>query len=81
MAAEDLVIPVRGGVAIVPHDTNPLSFVTRSIWVGVAGNITGRLVDDVADVTIPNVPVGMHSFMFSHIRATGTTAASMLALR
>ena len=40
------------GVVITKHDTNPLPYATRAIYVGGAGNITGRFKDDTADVLI-----------------------------
>lgn len=67
---------------VTPHDTNEVSdYYPRGIHVGGAGNITGRLVGDTADITITNVQVGFYPWAFKIIKATGTTATSMVIFR
>jgi hypothetical protein len=73
--------PYTRGYVVTTHNTNPLSYNTRAVYIGGAGNITGRLVDDTADVLITGLLVGnVYHFAFSHIRATGTTATLIVAL-
>lgn len=71
----------RNGVAVTPHATNPINPPPTAIWVGGAGNITGRLYGDSADVLISGIPAGtLLKMRFTHIRATGTTATLITAL-
>lgn len=79
--ARGLSGPASNGAAITPHATNALAFVTRAIWVGAAGDITLRLADASADITLIGVPAGtLLPLRASHVRATGTSAASLVGL-
>jgi hypothetical protein len=63
---------------VVPHVSNPIGIgETRSIYVGVAGNVVCRMAQGTADVTLP-LGVGWHPLAVTHIRAT-STASSMIA--
>lgn len=70
--------PSRRSYDITPHATNPLP-VGRAIFVGVAGDVTGRLVDDTADSTW-TFTAGEHPEVFQFVRATGTTASNLKVL-
>jgi hypothetical protein len=63
-AKDDADNPASGAFAITPHDTNALSEPIRGLYVGVAGDVTVRIL-----------PIRV-----THIRATGTTATTMLGL-
>ena len=77
----NVTAPYTRGYVVTTHDTNPLTYTTRGIYVGGAGNITGRFVDATADVLITGLLVGnVYPFVLSHIRATGTTATLIVAL-
>ena len=52
----------------------------RALYVGVSGDIVGRLVDDPTDRTFKAVPVGVLPCRFALIKTTGTTATNMLIL-
>jgi hypothetical protein len=72
--------PAGASATVTTSDTNPQP-VGRGIFVGTAGNITGRLVGDSVDTVWKNVAQGVeHGLIFQYIRATGTTAADMLIL-
>lgn len=79
---EEVPPPSRVAYAITTHDTNEIgTYEPRGIWVGGAGAITYRPIDNAADVVISGVPAGTFlPICPSHIRATGTTATLMVAL-
>lgn len=73
--------PSPTALAVVPHDTNALATTARALFVGTGGNLTVRLVDDSADVLFKGVAAGsILPVQASHVRATGTTAADIVAL-
>lgn len=67
-----------GAVAITPNDATVIPK-TRGIWVGVTGNIAVRMADGTS-VTFANVPVGVLPVQVDMVKATDTTATTMLAL-
>ena len=73
--------PARKAAAVTPHDTNALADVPKALYVGAAGNVACRLIDDSADVTFVGVPAGaILPIRVSHVRSTSTTATSIVAL-
>ncbi len=66
--------------AIVPHDTNELTAVTRAIWVGGAGNIV--VVTSGGDtVTLTGALVGtVINVRVKIVKATDTTATFLVGL-
>ena len=73
--------PARRSVAVVPHDSNALTDIPKALYVGTGGTIAMRGVDGVADQSWKNVPPGsILPFRAQYVRATGTTAADILAL-
>ena len=72
--------PSRSMAMVVPHDQNPLPVVPKALYVGTAGHVTVRCIDDMADVTFRNVPAGgLIRARVRYVRASGTTAADILA--
>ena len=79
--ADEVSAPARRALAVVPHDSNALSDIPKALYLGTAGNIAMRGVDGAADQVWKNVPAGaILPFRASYVRATGTTAADILAL-
>ena len=73
--------PSTKALGVTPHDTNPLTDIPKALYVGTAGNIIMRGVNGAADQLWKNVPAGaILPFRAQYIRATGTTAADLLAL-
>ncbi len=70
----------RHAFAISPHNSNPLTRVTRAIYVGGAGDIT--LITEKGDeVLFKAVPVGtILPVRASIVKATGTGATFLLGL-
>jgi len=72
--------PSRAPFAITPHDTNPLPVIAKGIYVGSGGDVVLRGVNGQSDVTYKNLPDASYiSVMASYVRATGTTAANLIA--
>ena len=70
----------RNAHAVSPHATNPLPATSKALYVGGQGDVTVRLIDDIADVTFVNVPAGMIlPIRASHVRAI-TSATNILNL-
>lgn len=73
--------PATRALAITPDDTNPLTDIPKGLYVGTGGTITMRGVNGTADQVWKNVPSGtILPFRVQYVRATGTTAADLLAL-
>lgn len=67
------------GYAITPHDTNPQP--GYGFQVGVAGDVTVITVKGTT-VTMPACIAGFpYAMKFGVVKATGTTAASIMAYR
>lgn len=79
--ADQVSAPATRAVAVVPNDTNALGDIPKALYVGTGGNITARGVGGGADVVFRNVATGsVLPFRAAFVRATGTSAADLLAL-
>lgn len=69
----------EGAAPVTPSDTvnQPVRF--RALWVGVGGNISVFFADGTSVVFV-GVPVGMFPVGGLRVNATGTTAASLVAV-
>ena len=66
--------------AIAPSDTEDLPYVSRRIYVGTGGDVV--TIDTYGNtVTHKNVPSGSYlgDAFFTRVKATGTTAADLVA--
>jgi type 1 fimbria pilin len=73
--------PATRALAVVPDDTAPLSDTPKGLYVGTGGDIVMRGLNGTSDQTWKAVPSGtVLPFRAQYVRATGTTAADMLAL-
>jgi hypothetical protein len=71
--------PATNAVGVSPHDTNDLTYTTRAIYVGGAGNLTVTIGG--TNVTLSGVTAGtMLPIRATKVLATGTTATSIVAL-
>ena len=73
-SAEDFVV-------ITPSDSVALPFRCKAIYVGGAGDVAVFAKDGVTSVTFKAVPLGILWIRASYVKATGTTATNLLALR
>lgn len=65
-----------GGAVVVPHAVTLLP-VTRSLWIGTAGDIAVVFVDGTT--VTHKVPVGVFPVQVVQVLASGTTAADIVA--
>jgi hypothetical protein len=73
--------PATRAVAVAPHDANALADIPKASYVGTGGNIAMRGAGGGADQIWKNVPDGaILPFRAQYVRATGTSAADILAL-
>lgn len=73
--------PGVSAFAITPHATDEVNPIPRALYVGVAGNLTVRLMNDSADVLFVGVPAGtVLPIRPQYVRASGTTAGSLVGL-
>ncbi len=80
-SADQVSAPATRAVAVVAHDTNPLTDIPKALYVGTGGDIFMRGVSGSADQLWKNVASGaVLPFRAQFVRATGTTAADILAL-
>ena len=72
--------PSRAPYAVVPHDSNELPDIPKGLYVGSGGDVTLRGVGASADVTYRNLPDASYiAVRARYVRATGTTAANLIA--
>lgn len=73
--------PATRAVAVTPHDTNPLPDIPKGLFVGSGGTIAMRGLNGTSDQSWKNIPAGtILPFRAQYVRATGTSAADILAL-
>ncbi len=72
--------PCAYAAAVTPSDTVELGFVTRAIYVGVAGDVTVVMGTKGAAVLLKAMPVGLYNMRVRQIKATGTAATNIVAL-
>ena len=81
-SADAVSAPATRAVAVTPHDANPLDDVPKALFVGTGGNVTLRGSGGGVDVLFRNVAAGsVLPFRALYVRATGTTAADIVAVR
>ncbi len=83
--ASDLARPARSARAVTPADsdlTHPHKMLaTRGLYVGSAGNVAVKMLDDDDAVTLIGVLAGsILPLRVSQVRSTNTTASNIIAL-
>jgi hypothetical protein len=72
--------PSNDAIAVTPSDNTDLSYVTKSLYIGGAGNLK-VIMKSGATVTFNGLLVGTTlNIRASRILATGTTATNIIAL-
>jgi len=73
--------PATNAFAITPNDSTQLTFTTRALYVGGAGNVVVRLSGDTANVTLVGVVAGtILPIRAILVAATSTTATNIIGL-
>ena len=73
--------PAEYAAAVTTSDATVLSPVPRALYIGVGGDVVVTMAADGTDVTFANVPTGTKlPVRVSKVKATGTTASSIVAL-
>lgn len=79
--ADAVSAPATLAVAVVPSDTLPLPDMPKALYVGTGGSVTMQGAGGGADTVWKNVASGaILPFRARYVRASGTTAADLLAL-
>lgn len=79
--ADAIAQPARRAFAVNPHDVNEIAVLPKALFVGTGGTVILRAIDATADVTMKNVASGqVIDVRAQYVRATGTTAADIVAL-
>jgi hypothetical protein len=72
--------PAVGGFAITPSDTADMPLgPTRSIYVGVTGDLKVTMIDGTT-IVISNAAVGYHPLRALRVWSTGTAATNLTGL-
>lgn len=74
-----LTSPFNYADQVIPSDTVDLPYVSRSLYIGVAGDIRVTTVGG-SIVTFRGHPVGYMPGRVRRVHATGTTAADIVAV-
>lgn len=75
-----LSAPASSAAVVTPNNSTDLTYVTRALFVGGAGNIVVTMVDGV-DCTFTGVAAGsVLPIRVSRVKATSTTATNIVAL-
>jgi hypothetical protein len=77
--APHLTSPIEHLAAVTPNDSADLANFSRTLFVGVSGDVTCDTVGGEEAITLKNVAAGMHHpIRLKRIDATGTTATDIV---
>lgn len=75
----DATVAARHAVAVTPSDATVLPGVTRSIFIGTAGDVAVRMASGTT-ITFTSVGAGVFPVQVDQVLSTGTTALNIVAL-
>lgn len=76
-----LASPSVNASVVTPDDATELAYVTRGLYVGGAGALSVIMRDETEAVTFAGLPAGsVLPIRVKLVRATGTTATSIVAI-
>lgn len=82
----NLESPAYNAVPVTPSDTTDLTYMTRGLYIGVAGDVTvnmlnGTSATNIGTVTFTAVPAGtILPIACWRVKSSGTTATNITAL-
>ena len=77
---EGLTSPADNAAAVTPSDSTDLAYTSRALYIGGAGNLVVTMAGG-GDVTFSAVPAGsILPIRVSRVKATSTTATSIVNL-
>lgn len=77
---EGLTSPADNAAAVTPSDSTDLTFTSRALYIGGAGNLVVTMAGG-GDVTFTGVPAGsILPIRASRVKATSTTATAIVNL-
>lgn len=80
-SADQVSAPATRAVSVAPDDGNALAEIPKALFVGTGGNLVLCGVGGGSDTVWKNVPDGsIVPLRVQYVRATGTSAADILAL-
>lgn len=71
--------PATTQLAITPSDTTDLTYITRAIYIGAAGNLVVTPLQGGSDVTYAVLAGQILPVRVTRVKATGTTATGIVA--
>lgn len=78
---DGLTSPAQETFTVTPDDSAELATVTKALYVGEGGDVVLRALSSTQDSVFRNVPAGMTlDVRVLAVRATGTTAGSLVGL-
>ncbi|MPT47042.1 MAG: hypothetical protein E2598_01315 [Sphingobium sp.] len=78
--SDSLNYPSRSLYSVSPNNDTELPMLPKALYIGNGGDVVVRCVDDTNDVVFANVPSGsIIRARVRYVRATGTTASSIVA--
>lgn len=79
--ADSAEAPSLHPLAIIPSNTVPLVATPKALYIGTGGTVVLRTASGASDVTFKNLASGqILPVRAQFVRATGTTAADIVAL-
>ncbi len=71
--------PAFDGVQVTPSNSTDLPVTSRALFIGSSGDLSVTMAGGTT-LLLRNVPVGILPIRVSRVRATGTTAADIVAV-
>ena len=78
---QGLESPAENAAEVTPHDTNDLSYTTRALYIGGAGDVKVDMAGTGTAVTFAGVPAGtLLPIRVTRVYSTDTTATDIVAV-
>ena len=77
---QGLESPALEAEAVTPSDSADLEFTSRSLYIGVSGDVAVHMKGKTTSVVFTAVPVGILPIRVDRVLATGTAATNIVTL-